>query len=175
VQHVSTHGGSRFFESRHWRDELHDATRRYRAAHGTLGRFETDDEHEARVIAEMRGSREAIETRLGRPVEFLCWPCGDYTPRLQQLAIDTCGYLATVNVEKVGNRPGDDPAELRRIGFGQDYIGPRRSDLVFMNFVGSLNYHRGVRSAYPVAPLARRLMRIAGFVDRARGRATAAS
>jgi peptidoglycan/xylan/chitin deacetylase (PgdA/CDA1 family) len=175
VRHVANSGAAEFFTRPRWRDELHDQVRQYRASHGERGRIERDDEYEARVIAEMRGSRETIAARLGRPVEFLCWPCGDYTPRLQQLAIERCGFLATVNVEKVGNRRGDNPTELRRIGFGQDYTGPRRSDLVFMNFVGSLNYHRGVRSAYPVAPIARRLMRIGGLVQRARDRASAAS
>jgi peptidoglycan/xylan/chitin deacetylase (PgdA/CDA1 family) len=168
VSHVATNGGRQFFDRSQWRDQLHGQADRYRAAHGWRGRFETDDEYEARVKDEMARSRDVIASRLGRRVDFLCWPCGDYTPRLQQLAIGECGYLATVNVDKVGNRPGDDPTELRRIGFGQDYTGPRRSDLVFMNFVGSLNYHRGVRAAYPVAPIARRLMRVANLVERAR-------
>jgi hypothetical protein len=45
---------------------------------------------------------------LNKPVDFLCWPCGDYTPRLQRIAVEECGYLATVNVNKTSNRQGAD-------------------------------------------------------------------
>ena len=78
---------------------------------------------------------------------------------MQQLAIDECGFLATVNVAKTANRPGDAATELRRIVFGQDYSGVGRTPLVFMNFWGNVNYHSGRSRAYPVAPIARRLMR----------------
>ena len=175
VAYVAERGGAAFFARASWRDELMAVVERYRNEHGRRGRVESDEEYERRAKDEMGRSREIIATELGKRVDFLCWPCGDYTPRLQQWAVEACGFLATVNVDKVGNRPGDNPAELRRIVFGQDYDGPRRSDLVFMNFVGSLNYHRGVRAAYPVAPVARRLMRVARLVERARNRSGARS
>lgn len=175
IAHVAAHGEARFFARPRWRDELHAVAAAGRAARAPAGRFETPGEYDARVMDEMIRSREVIAERLGTPVHFLCWPCGDYSPRLQQLAIEACGYLATVNVAKIGNRPGDDPTELRRIVFGQDYTGPRRSDLVFLNFLGSLNYHRGVTTAYPVAGVARRLMRLGYAIDRTfRGRRSTA-
>jgi hypothetical protein len=162
IAHVAAGGGAAFFSRAGWRDELLSVVHTYRATHDSKGRFETDDEYMARVTDEMTRSRQVIASRLNKDVDFLCWPCGDYTPRLQRLAIDRCGYRATVNVEKVGNRRGDDPTELRRIVFGQGYTGPLQSDLVFMNFAGSLNYHRGVKAAYPLAPPTRISRRATG-------------
>jgi hypothetical protein len=92
----------------------------------------------------------------------LCWRCGDYTPRLQQLAAGRCGFRATVNVAKRTNQPDDDPSELRRIVVGQDDRGAGSTGLVFMHFAGNVSYHGGQASAYPVAPVARRLMQLAG-------------
>lgn len=164
VEYVARHGGAAFFQRKGWRTELHELTdgvRRTRPA----GRFETDAEYEARVVDEMTASRLEIGRRLGAAADFLCWPCGDYTPRLQELAVGRCGYAATVNVAKVTNRPGDDPRELRRIVFGQDYQGPGSTHLVFLNFAGNVSYHSGSAVAYPVAPVARRLMKLANLLS----------
>ena len=159
TNHVSDRGGRDFFARPDWRSELQDVVATCRARIGPHGRYETDAEYVARVRDEMAGSKRILADRLNKPVDFLSWPCGDYTPRLQRQAIDECGYLATVNVNKTANRQGDDPTELRRIVFGQDYSGLWRSPLIFMNFCGNVNYHSGRSHAYPVAPLARRVMR----------------
>jgi hypothetical protein len=161
VAHVGHQGGRRFFERAGWREELTAVVEALRRERPGGGRVETDQEYEARVIDEMSASRQAIAREIGTPADFLCWPCGDYTPRLQQLAVERCGFRATVNVAKVTNRPGDDPSELRRIVFGQDYQGAGSFDLVFLNFAGNVSYHSGIACAFPVAPVARRLMKLA--------------
>lgn len=170
--HVAKHGDRRFFDRLKWRQELHDVVGAYRAQIDHGGRYETHAEYIARVHDELAGSKSIIEERLGKPVDFLAWPCGDYTPQLQRIAIDDCGYLATVNVNKTANRRGDDPTEVRRIVFGQDYTGPWRSTLVFWNFLGNVNYYSGRIHAYPGAPLARRAM-IAGRLIGGRKRSSA--
>jgi hypothetical protein len=159
VDHVAERGGRSFFTRPGWRRELDEVVKTYRAHAGAAGRSETGAEYRARVTDDMAGSRRIIADRLNKPVDFLCWPCGDYTPALQRLAIEECGFLATVNVAKTANRPGDAPTELRRIVFGQDYDGLWRHPLIFMNFCGNVNYYSGRARAYPVAPIARRLMR----------------
>ena len=171
---VAAGGGPAFFARPNWRAELQDVVDSLRARLEDSGRFETDAEYAARVTEEMAGSRQIIATHLNKPVDFLAWPCGDYTPRLQRLAIEECGFLATVNVNKTGNRRGDDPTEVRRIAFGQDYTGLWRSTLVFLNFFGNVNYHSGRVHTYPVAPLARRVMRASNFVVGKRASASAA-
>jgi hypothetical protein len=158
---VAEQGGERFFARPAWREALQELAAGYRARCGSTGRHETDDEHAARLHDELAGSKQLLEERLNKPIDFLCWPCGDYSPALQRLAVGACGYLATVNVQKVANQPGDDATELRRIVFGQDYAGPLRSHLIFMNFCGNVRYHSGASHAYPMAPIARRLMKVA--------------
>jgi hypothetical protein len=158
--HVEASGGREFFARPGWRQELTGVVEGYARTHPSAGRYETDAEYRDRVLDEMQSCKRDIATRLGKPVDFLCWPCGDYTPVLQQLAIEQCGYLATVNVNKVSNRAGDSPIELRRIVFGQDYTGPRQADLLLMHFAGNVRYHSGDRRAFPIAPIARRLMKL---------------
>lgn len=166
TSHVEAHGGHSFFARADWRRELTDLVMSYRRDHPSAGRLESQDQYLARVEDEMSSSRAVIAARLRKPVDFLCWPCGDYTPALQQMAIDTCGFLATVNVNKVTNRRGDSCTELRRIVFGQDYTGPGRDDLVFMHFVGNVRYHGGDTLAFPLAPVARRLMKLGRLLTR---------
>jgi hypothetical protein len=137
----------------------------YRAANANAGRLESEQDYLTRIRDELVGSKAILEKRLDKPVDFLCWPCGDYSPMLQRLAIE-CGYLATVNVEKTTNRLGDDPTELRRIVFGQDYQGPFKSDLVYWHFHGNVNYQSGVNLAFPIAPIARRLMMVGNLLRR---------
>ena len=157
--YVSNASGRDFFARPQWRRELEGAVTEYRARATSTGYYETDAEYVARVRDEMAGSKRILEHRLKKPVDFLCWPCGDYTPALQRLAVEDCGYLATVNVNKTSNRKGDDPTELRRIVFGQDYSGLWRESLILMNFCGNVNRYSGRLHAYPLAPVARRVMR----------------
>lgn len=167
-QHVAAHGGAAFFQGRDWRRELHAVVEARRREGGDAGRLESDAEYQARITAELSDSKRIIEARLGKPVDLLCWPCGDYSPQLQQLALD-CGYRATVNVAKVTNRRGDDPHELRRLVFEQDYTGLFRVPLVYTNFVGMVNYRSGRRLAYPLAPITRRLMLVGRALERIAG------
>ena len=167
VAYVAAHGGQRFFTRPGWRAELRQVAAEDRVRSGAPGRYESDEDHAARLRDELVGSKRLLENGLNKPVDFLCWPCGDYTPALQRFAVETCGYLATVNVQKVANRPGDDATELRRIVFGQDYAGPLQSHLIFMHFCGTVRYHSGASRAYPVAPIARRLMKVGRLFGRA--------
>src|SRR5262245_55599655 len=87
--HVAHHGGRAFFSRRDWRRELQLLVIAHRARHDRSGRYETDAEYAARVTDDMAGSKRIIAERLNKPVDFLCWPCGDYTPALQRIAIES--------------------------------------------------------------------------------------
>jgi hypothetical protein len=169
-EYVAGQGGRDFFDAPEWRRQLGEAVATQRRKTPNHGRMETPAQYTARVIDDMVGSRRILAERLNTPVDFLCWPCGDYTPELQRLAIDQCGFTATVNVAKTTNRAGDDPTELRRIVFGQDYAGAWREPLIFMNFCGNVSYYSGRPHAYPLAPIARRLMRVGRLVGNGRSR-----
>jgi hypothetical protein len=158
TEHVARSGAERFFDGSRWRDELHAIAARHRSEHGDAGRVESQAEYERRVVADLRDGRRILAERLGKPVDFLGWPGGDYTERIHELAIEVCGYRATVNTEKICNQFGDDPTKIRRIYFGQDYRGPARSALVFMNFAGNVAYQSGARRYYPLSFTSRRLM-----------------
>lgn len=161
--HVREGGGRDFFSQPDWRKELQGLADGYRASRGINGRYETEGDYLDRITEELVGSKRILEERLGKPVDFLSWPCGEYTERLQRFAVER-GYLASVVVTWTTNKLGDDPTELRRIVFGQDYRGPFRSSLVHMHFCGNVNYHAGATWAFPLAPAARRLMRLGNLL-----------
>jgi peptidoglycan/xylan/chitin deacetylase (PgdA/CDA1 family) len=165
TRYVADRGGEAFFSRSAWREELEGVAAARRAAHGDAGRLESEEEYQERLSDELAGSKAILEEGLQKPVDFLCWPCGDYSPALQQLALAN-GYHATVNVAKVTNAPGDDPGELRRIVFGQDYRGPLKSSLIYWHFVGNVNTRSGNVLAFPIAPAARRLMMLGRLFQR---------
>ena len=62
---------------------------------------------------EIAWSRERIGRELGRPVEFFCYPSGDFGPREVGM-VREAGYRAAVSVAPGANRSGTPPFELRR-------------------------------------------------------------
>ena len=166
VEHVANHGGEDFFSRGEWKQELLAVVEQDRQGRTPGGRLETEEAYVERLRQELIGSKKVLEEHLSAPVDFLCWPCGDYTEQLQRFAIEECGYRATVNVAKVTNRRGDDPTELRRIVFGQDYLGPFSSHLIYWHFCGNVSYQSGSLWAFPMAPIARRLMMVGRMLRR---------
>lgn len=62
---------------------------------------ETEEEYTHRVSSELRLSKSIIESRLGKRVDFLCWPHGSNDDFLHRLALDE-GYLMTTTGKAVG-------------------------------------------------------------------------
>lgn len=62
---------------------------------------------------ELSGSKAALEKRLGLPVEFLCYPYGNYDERAV-VAAKKAGYLGSVTMNRGLIHRGDDPFEIRR-------------------------------------------------------------
>lgn len=58
--------------------------------------IERDDDFRARVAYEIVDSKRIIEEKLGKPVQFLCWPHGDNNSAAHTLAKES-GYLATTS------------------------------------------------------------------------------
>lgn len=63
--------------------------------------------------AEIIDSRRQIEDRIGKSVDYFCYPSGDVGPREAALA-HSAGYAASVTVQPGLNRPGADLQTLRR-------------------------------------------------------------
>jgi peptidoglycan/xylan/chitin deacetylase (PgdA/CDA1 family) len=65
----------------------------------------------ARAWAEIRGSRERLEARLGRPIEAFCYPHSRCAPWLKRL-VREAGYTVACRT----GAGGRDPLELPRVG-----------------------------------------------------------
>lgn len=76
--------------------------------HPFLSRLDMD-----RIREEVQGPKAALGERLGRPVEFFCYPYGDYDDRVAEAAKEA-GYLGAVTTRRGLVRAGDDPFCLRR-------------------------------------------------------------
>jgi peptidoglycan/xylan/chitin deacetylase (PgdA/CDA1 family) len=118
---VAEEGGAGFFSRGGWREKLEAVARDYGPR---ADRFETPEEHQARVRAELVESRETIEAALGTKVRYLCWPGGAHGEEVRAIAGEA-GYLATTTlfedpVKK--NIFGEDPREINRIGSGSPWI-----------------------------------------------------
>lgn len=76
------------------------------------------------VDEELRVSKRVIEDRLGRPVEFLSYPVGGYTPRAKAIARDA-GYRAACTTNRSRSFEMDRYA-LRRIKMTDRDVHPLR-------------------------------------------------
>ncbi len=78
---------------------------------------------DAAATAEIAGSRAAIAEKLGRDVDFFCYPSGDLGARERRLA-EAAGYRAAVSVRPGANRDLSERFALRRTEV-TDRDGPR--------------------------------------------------
>jgi hypothetical protein len=118
VDFVARHGGEAFFAEQHWRQKLVEQVQKMRLRKESSGRYETDEEQQARYGFELGGTRKVFAEKLGRPTDFLCWPGGGYNERSQILALQEyrAVTLGSADSSPVRNRPGDDPQLIKRMG-----------------------------------------------------------
>ena len=62
---------------------------------------------------EVEHSKAVLEQRLGRPVDFFCYPRGAYNAQVKA-AVQAAGYRGACSVEPGAVQPGADPFTLRR-------------------------------------------------------------
>jgi peptidoglycan/xylan/chitin deacetylase (PgdA/CDA1 family) len=154
IEHVGANGGRAFFDRAEWKAELLAVHSRVRAELGDQGRFETDIEHEARIREEVAGSKRIIEEKLGKRVDFICWPGGGETELARRIALES-GYLATTKGTAV-NQPGGDPSHISRVA---PWIpGPLPEALKWWMFRGQ--FERGEGRLTPAALLCSLLSRL---------------
>jgi len=81
--YVEKHGGGDFMLKPGAITELKDIVKK----HGKLnGRFETEAESEGRIMHELTLTKELIEIKLNRKVEYICWPWGSVDKALMARA-----------------------------------------------------------------------------------------
>jgi peptidoglycan/xylan/chitin deacetylase (PgdA/CDA1 family) len=75
---------------------------------------------------ELFASKAELEKRLGLPIEFFCYPYGDYDERTLSV-VREAGYLGAVTISRGLVHRGDDPFQIRR-----SFIRLRTHPLLFM-------------------------------------------
>jgi peptidoglycan/xylan/chitin deacetylase (PgdA/CDA1 family) len=76
--------------------------------HPFLTRLTSDD-----LKDEIEGSKAALEERLGTPVDFFCYPYGDYDEKVVT-AVRKAGYRGAVTTNRGLVHKGDDPFAMSR-------------------------------------------------------------
>lgn len=116
VSYVNVNGGNSFFEKNNWKEELFRIYGEYSEKHEISGRYETDDEYRLRAMWELGESKKILEDKLGKDVEFLCWPGGALTGTTINLAKEL-GYKAVTIPSKYRNSlDADSPFWVERTG-----------------------------------------------------------
>jgi peptidoglycan/xylan/chitin deacetylase (PgdA/CDA1 family) len=65
------------------------------------------------IDEELMGSKAHLEETLQLPVEFFCYPFGDYDDRVKD-AVQEAGYLGAITTKRGLIHRGDNPFEIRR-------------------------------------------------------------
>ncbi len=77
-------------------------------SHRKLARLSPDQ-----MQQEVQQSKAMLEQQLERPVDWFCYPAGDYNASVKA-AVQTGGYRGACTVEPGANLPGGDPFALKR-------------------------------------------------------------
>lgn len=168
---VRAEGGERFFRKRDWRTALRAVIEESTPDDiDDPARFESEEEYRARVLHDLRSSRDRLELELGHPVRFLCWPCGLYDEATRELAAEV-GYQSTLTCEPISNRPGEGGSLLHRLYFGQDerYLRIRADALLNLRFCGELDRAHGRWSGKLKTVVANRSMDLWDFLGERTG------
>lgn len=167
VGFVRAHGGEEFFSNPGWRKLLTEQTAQYREKFGSLARYETEQEYDARLRSEIVESKNVLESNLNKEIHFLCWPGGAHTPQAYDLALAN-GYLATTKGDKK-NAVGSDPSKLHRTGA---YLDSRQYSEAFLKlaalpfFVFEVQSYRGQPFADLVMRTAANIVRVSKGIRR---------
>jgi len=94
VEFVKKMGGRNFFKIKGWERELIEKVEKIKRKECCKGYFESDGEYYSRVYKELKESKETIEKKLNKKVNYLCWPGGSINKTNLKIAKDV-GYIAT--------------------------------------------------------------------------------
>lgn len=85
--------GNDFFNKRDWKAKLFEQINFNKSQNKLKGRYETDEEQKRRFEYELIESRKILADRLGKKINFLCWPGGAKTDLSIKMSHEA-GYLA---------------------------------------------------------------------------------
>lgn len=154
IDYVTKKGGINFFNLKSWRTELFSVVKEYSLKYTLDGKYENDAEYQQRLFYELNESKNIIETKLNKKVNFLCWPGGAVTDVALQVASNE-GYLSSTAAKDLRNKRkylknkyGESPCRINRIGvtFYWDGVEGFGSKIKYQNgfyFVNSLYRFQG--------------------------------
>ena len=127
--YVADNGRDSFFADPNWRTELERRFPDLTDSSCIPGYYETEEEYRARVRDELLSSKEIIEGRLNKKVEFFAWPGGGVNEVAAEIAREV-GYkswtLSSWQEPSKRNAPFADPEGVKRItGSSSVYAGER--------------------------------------------------
>ena len=117
IRYVKENGGKSFFLCSEWKNKLFKVVENYKKTHYLVDHIENEKEYERRVKHELLYSKEKIEKKLKKKVNFLCWPGGGVNETTLRLASEA-GYLSsTYSSREKGEKNifGEDPTRIKRI------------------------------------------------------------
>lgn len=168
VDLVARNGGAAFFERRDWKERLDAAILGRRTPGRDTGTYETESERAARILDELRSSRELISARLGHAVDFLSFPQGGMDADGERIAADA-GYAMWTMPSRAGSRAAtraDGPHRVFRCGSGYSLFGESsRTGVAMVSHRISLERHFGApwaRTVTSTVGAARRLAKRLG-------------
>ncbi len=90
----------------------------------TIGSHTTRHQHLTQIPAHnaresIERSKSDIEKLTGKPVDFFCFPYGEFNPEVRNL-VEQAGYKAAVSTRKAANIPGADLFALNRVNIRRD-------------------------------------------------------
>jgi len=135
---VRENGGSTFFQRYDWNDLLKNEIENI-SKNG--GEWETEEEGQHRIYRELKESRDIIEAKLNKKVNFLCWPGDETDEMLEKIALQI-GYKATTSMDGY-NRKEENPRRLKRIYIPHFCSFPGKECLNYISFVFNLKLFKG--------------------------------
>ena len=118
IEYVEKNGSVSFFAKSGWKEQLFEVSHRLRRILKNQGNFESDQEQEDRYRYELTESKNILEIRLNKSIDFLCWPGGGYNQKSQAMALEIykAVTLGSADRNPARNRVGEDARFIRRVG-----------------------------------------------------------
>ena len=126
--------GIEFFNDKNWKNRLFRIIDEYNSENTYNGRFESDKEYKKRIFFELNESKNIIEKKLKKNVEFVCWPGGGVTEEALKIASEV-GYISSTAGRDISNKRkslrniyGEDPSRINRKGITLYWNGKEDSN-----------------------------------------------
>lgn len=114
ANYVKDNGYFKGRDSKAWKFELKQIVDSYKAQYGNVAFYESREDYKKRVIENLTLSKTLIETKLNKKCKYVCWPWGDYSQQLTDIA-QNVGFLAAITSAIGTNGKFSDVMRIKRI------------------------------------------------------------